>query len=60
MTRLVLHTCFAEPLADEFATCFAAASDEELVALAECFAFRNSVPDEALRAVAESRQVRSG
>ena len=56
----MLHTCFAEPLADEFAACFAAASDEELVALGECFAFRNCVPDEALRSVAGSRQVRSG
>lgn len=60
VTRLVLSACFAEPLADEFAACFATANDEELVALGECFAFRNCVPDEALRSVAESRQVRSG
>jgi endoglucanase len=51
VTQLVLHTCFAEPVADEFAACFATASDEELVALGECFAFRNCVPDEALRTV---------
>jgi endoglucanase len=51
VTQLVLNICFAEPLADEFAACFATASDEELVALGECFAFRNCVPDEALREV---------
>jgi endoglucanase len=51
VTQLVLHMCFAEPLSAEFAACFATASDEELVALGECFAFRNCVPDEALRAV---------
>jgi hypothetical protein len=39
--QLVLSMCFAEPLADEFAACFTDASDEELVALGECFAFRN-------------------
>jgi len=60
VTQLVLNTCFAEPMSDEFAACFATASEEELVALGECFAFRNCVPDEALRAVVESRQVRSG
>jgi endoglucanase len=60
VTQLVLNICFAEPLADEFAACFATASDEELVALGECFAFRNCVPDEALRSVVESPQVRSG
>jgi endoglucanase len=60
VTQLVLSTCFAEPLSDEFAACFATASDEDLVALGEGFAFRNCVPDEALRSVVESRQVRSG
>jgi endoglucanase len=60
VTQLVLNICFAEPLADEFAACFATASDEELVALGKCFAFRNCVPDEALRSVVESPQVRSG
>ena len=60
VTQLVLSICFAEPLSDEFAACFATASDEELVALGECFAFRNCLPDEALCAVVESRQVRSG
>jgi hypothetical protein len=37
--QLVLNVCFAEPLADEFAACFAGASDEELVALGMSFAF---------------------
>jgi hypothetical protein len=60
VTQLVLSICFAEPLSDEFAACFATAPDEELAALGECFAFRNCVPDEALCAVVESRQVRSG
>jgi hypothetical protein len=46
--QLVLCMCFAEPLSDEFAACFADASDEELVALGECFAFANCVVDEEL------------
>jgi hypothetical protein len=46
--QIVLNICFAEPLADEFAACFADASDEELVALGECFAFRNCVVQEDL------------
>jgi endoglucanase len=46
--QLVLSICFAEPLADEFAGSFADATDSELVALGECFAFRNCVPDKAL------------
>jgi endoglucanase len=43
LEQLVLSVGFAEPLADEFAACFADASDDELVALGECFAFRNCV-----------------
>jgi aryl-phospho-beta-D-glucosidase BglC (GH1 family) len=39
--QLVLSMLFAEPLADEFAACFADAPDSELVALGECFAFHN-------------------
>jgi hypothetical protein len=39
--ELVLNILFAEPLADEFAACFADATDDELVALGECFAFAN-------------------
>jgi len=46
--QLVVSICFAEPLADEFAACFASASDEELAALGECFAFRNCVRDKDL------------
>ena len=46
--QLVLHMCFAEPLADEFAACFADASDAELVALGECFAFGNCVRNKEL------------
>jgi len=46
--QLVLNICFAEPLADEFAACFAAASDSELVALGQCFAFGNCLVNEAL------------
>jgi endoglucanase len=46
--QLVLCMCFAEPLSDEFAACFAEASDEELAALGECFAFGNCVADEEL------------
>jgi endoglucanase len=37
--QLVLNICFAEPLAGEFAACFADASDDELVALGMSFAF---------------------
>lgn len=46
--QLVLSMCFAEPLADEFAACFADASDAELVALGECFAFGNCRVSEQL------------
>ena len=44
----MLSICFAEPLADEFAGSFADATDTELVALGECFGFRNTVPDKDL------------
>jgi endoglucanase len=43
LEQLVLSIGFAEPIADEFAACFAGASDDELVALGESFAFRNCV-----------------
>ena len=46
--QLVLSICFAEPLADEFAGCFAGASDSELAALGQCFAFGNCLVNEAL------------
>jgi len=46
--QLVLSTLFAEPLADEFAACFADASDAELTELGECFAFRNCAADQDL------------
>jgi endoglucanase len=46
--QLVLSICFAEPLSAEFAACFADASDEELVALGETFAFGNCVPQREL------------
>ncbi len=46
--QLVLSMCFAEPLAGEFAACFAGASEEDLGTLGESFAFRNCVPDEEL------------
>jgi endoglucanase len=46
--ELVLNICFAEPLAGEFAACFADASDAELVALGETFAFRNCLPQKDL------------
>jgi len=49
--QLVLNICFAEPLADEFAACFAGASDEELVALGESFAFGNCEPNAELCAL---------
>src|SRR5215469_9240988 len=57
--QLVLHMCFAGPLADEFAACFADASDAELVALGECFAFGNCVVSEDLCA-AVSASLRPG
>ena len=46
--QLVLSICFAEPLADEFAACFADAADEELVALGMSFAFGNCVVQQDL------------
>jgi hypothetical protein len=46
--QLVLSMCFAEPLSDEFAACFADCSDEELTALGGCFAFAGCVVDEEL------------
>jgi hypothetical protein len=46
--QLVLNILFAEPLADEFAACFAGASDAELVALAESFAFGNCIAQREL------------
>jgi endoglucanase len=46
--QLVLNICFAEPLVDEFAACFADAADPELVALGECFALRNCVVQKEL------------
>lgn len=46
--QLVLSICFAEPLSEEFAACFADASDGELATLTECFAFANCVIDEEL------------
>jgi len=56
--QLVLNICFAEPLADEFAACFAAASDTELIALGECFAFGNCVVSQDLCATV-SASIRS-
>jgi endoglucanase len=41
--QLVLNILFAEPLADEFAACFAGATDDDLVALGESFAFAHCV-----------------
>ena len=46
--QLVLSICFAEPLADEFAACFADATDEELAALGMSFAFGNCVVQKEL------------
>lgn len=46
--QLVLNICFAEPLSDEFAACFAYASDDELVALGACFAFDDCVQNKEL------------
>ena len=46
--QLVLSICFAEPLAAEFAACFADASDEELAALGASFAFGGCVQNEEL------------
>lgn len=58
--QLVLHICFAEPLADEFAACFAGASDDELAALGASFAFGACVPDEELCEVVAEPARRSG
>jgi endoglucanase len=41
--RLVREILFAEPLGGEFAACFAGASDEQLTALGESFAFSRCV-----------------
>ena len=49
--ELVLNILFAEPLADQFAACFADATDEELVALGECFAFAHCREQKELCAV---------
>lgn len=46
--QLVLNICFAEPLSDEFAASFAAASDDELAALGAGFAFGGCVRDDRL------------
>jgi endoglucanase len=46
--QLVLSICFAEPLSDEFAACFAGASDEKLVALGMSFAFGNCIEQKDL------------
>jgi endoglucanase len=46
--QLVLNICFAEPLAGEFAACFADASDDELAALGAAFAFGACVRDDRL------------
>ncbi len=56
--QLVLNICFAEPLADEFAACFAGASDDELVALGASFAFGDCVVSKDLCA-AVSESIRS-
>jgi aryl-phospho-beta-D-glucosidase BglC (GH1 family) len=52
--QLVLSICFAEPLASEFARCFADTSDEELVALGACFAFANCTVQKDLCDVVQS------
>jgi endoglucanase len=49
--QLVLSICFAEPLAGEFAACFADASDEELAALGKSFSFGACVEQKDLCAV---------
>jgi endoglucanase len=46
--QLTANICFAEPLSDEFAACFAGASDDELVALGACFAFGDCVQNKEL------------
>jgi len=52
--QLVLSICFAEPLAGEFAACFADASDEELVALGTSFEFGACVEQKDLCGVVSS------
>lgn len=54
--QLVLNVAFAEPLAAEFAECFADASDEELVALGGCFAFGACVENKELCEVISRRR----
>ncbi len=54
--QLVLSIGFAEPLADEFAACFADASDAELVALGGCFAFANCTAQQDLCAVVSLKE----
>jgi hypothetical protein len=53
--QLVLSLCFAEPLAGEFAACFADASDEELIALGGCFAFGSCVENRELSEVVSQK-----
>jgi hypothetical protein len=48
LAQLVLNIGFAAPLSDEFAACFADTSDEELAALAGCFAFGSCVQNKDL------------
>jgi hypothetical protein len=48
LEQLVLNIGFAQPLADEFAACFASASDSELIALGACFAFGSGVKNREL------------
>ena len=52
--QLVLSICFAEPVAGEFAACFADASDEELVALGRSFSLGACVKQKDLCEVARS------
>ena len=54
--HLVLNVCFAEPLALEFAECFADASDEELTALAGGFAFEACAQNKELCQVVSRRE----
>jgi endoglucanase len=55
--QLVLNICFAEPLADEFAACFADATDSELVALGMSFAFGNcAVQKDLCEVVSHNRE----
>jgi len=49
--QLVLSICFAEPLAGEFAACFADASDQELIALGQSFSFGACAEQKDLREV---------